>query len=195
MMVAGALTMLLLSSPARSQPTWASRTDAATNGTTAPGAQHVRQVIVGVVENVDVRRWESLRDVFAESVFVDYTSLFGGSARNYTAAELVDNWRQLLESFSMTRHVLGPIVVDGNEAEVQARCPVRIYHFLRDAPGGQEWVVVGQFVFTLAKESGTWRIQRIVLDVQSQEGNTNLLVEALLAADKRSSCPKCVVGK
>src|SRR6516165_2614762 len=81
MMVAGALTMLLLSSPARSQPTWASRTDAATNGTTAPGAQHVRQVIVGVVENVDVRRWESLRDVFAESVFVDYTSLFGGSAR------------------------------------------------------------------------------------------------------------------
>jgi hypothetical protein len=157
--------------------------------------EQVRETILGVVAGVDARRWESLRGVFAESVFVDYSSLFGGHPRDYTADDLVDNWRQLLEPFSMTQHALGPIVVQGNEVDVQAECPVRIHHFLRGAPGGEEWVVVGQFVFTLEMRFGTWRIQSIVLHAQSQEGNTNLLVEAFAPAEKRMPCRECVAGK
>lgn len=192
--LASALAMLCLSWPAESQQALTSRANAARNSARASEAEQVRQVIRGVVESVDARRWESLADDFAESVHVDYTSLFGGYARNYTADDLVDNWRQLLEPFSMTKHVLGPIVVHGDESRAQAKCPVRINHFLRGAPGGEEWVVIGQFVFTLQKQDGTWRIDGLVLDVRSQEGNRNLLVEAFAPANKRLPCDDCVVG-
>ena len=187
--------MLWLASTAESQETVTSGTRVAGNTATAFEAEQVRKVIRGVIESVDARRWESLRDGFAQSVYVDYTSLFGGYPRNYIADDLVDNWRQLLEPFSMTKHVLGPIVVQGDENRAQAKCPVRINHFLRGAPGGEEWVVIGQFAFTLEKRDGRWRIQGLVLDVRSQEGNSNLLMEGFAPADKRLPCEECVVGK
>jgi hypothetical protein len=193
--LASALAMLWLSGPAESQQTMTSRTDAARNRAIALEAEQVRKVIRGVLESVDARRWGSLTDGFAESVYVDYTSLFGGYPRSYIADDLVENWRQLLERFSMTRHVLGPIVVLGDESKAQAKCPVRINHFLRGAQGGEEWVVIGQFVFTLEKRDRTWRIEGLVLDVRSQEGNSNLLVEAFAPANKRLSCEDCLAGK
>ena len=171
------------------------RTSGARNDATALEAEQVREVIRGVIESVDSRRWESLTDGFAESVYVDYTSLFGGYPRSYLADDLADNWRQLLERFSMTRHVLGPIVVAGVESKAQAECPVRINHFLRGAAGGEEWVVTGRFVFALEKRGATWRIDSLVLDVRSQEGNGNLLVEAFAPASKRLPCADCLVGR
>jgi hypothetical protein len=124
---------------------------------------------------------------------VDYTSLFGGTARNYLADDLADNWRQLLEPFSKIKHVLGPIVVQGNGSQAQAQCPVRIEHFLRGAAGGEEWVVIGQFIFTVEKRDETWRIGGLTLRVRSQQGNRDLLVEALAPANERLPCDHCVV--
>jgi hypothetical protein len=195
LILASALAMLWLSWPAESQQTVTSTTHAARNRATALEAEQVRKVIRGVIESVDARRWGSLTDGFAESVYVDYTSLFAGYPRNYMADELVENWRQLLERFSMTRHVLGPIVVLGDESKARAECPVRIKHFLRGAQGGEEWVVIGQFVFTLEKQDRAWRIEGLVLEVRSQQGNSNLLVEAFAPANKRLSCEDCLVGK
>jgi len=186
---------LWLSWPAESQETMTARTSGARNDATALEAEQVREVIRGVIESVDSRRWESLTDGFAESVYVDYTSLFGGYPRSYVADDLADNWRQLLERFSMTRHVLGPIVVEGDESKAQAKCPVRINHFLRGAAGGEDWVVTGQFLFALEKRGATWRIESLVLDVRSQEGNSNLLVEAFAPANKRLPCQDCLVGQ
>jgi len=193
--LASALALLWLSCLAESQQTVTSRTNVVRNSATDPEAEQVREVIRGVVESVDARRWGSLTDGFAESVYVDYTALFGGYPRSYLADDLADNWRQLLERFSMTRHVLGPIVVEGDESKAQAKCPVRINHFLRGAAGGEDWVVTGQFLFALEKRGATWRIESLVLDVRSQEGNSNLLVEAFAPANKRLPCQDCLVGQ
>jgi hypothetical protein len=187
--------MLWLPWPAESRQSVTPGTNAATHSVTTLEAEQVRQVIRSVLESIDARRWESLTDDFSESVYVDYTSLFGGYARTYTADDLVDNWRQLLEPFSMTRHVVGPIVVEGDERRVQANCPVRISHFLRGAPGGEEWVVIGQFAFTLEKRDERWRIQRLALDVESQKGNTSLLMQAFGSPNKPLRCDECVVHK
>ena len=193
LILAGAFAMLWLSSPAESQQTVTSSPNTGRNGTFE--AEQVRRVIRGAIDSVDARRWESLSDHFAESVYVDYTSLFGGYPRSYLADDLVGNWRQLLEPFSKTEHVLGPIVVQGNGNKARARCAVRINHFLRGAAGGEEWAVIGQFLFTLEKRGGAWRIDGLVLDVQSQEGNSNLLVEAFAPANRRLRCEDCVVGR
>lgn len=195
LIVAIALALLGLPWPAESQQRVTPRTSAPGSAVAALEAEQVREVLRSVVERVDARRWQSLAEDFAESVYVDYTSLFGGYPRNYTADELADNWRQLLEPFSTTEHVLGAIIVQGDESRAQAKCPVRISHFLRGAPEGEEWVVSGQFIFILEKRDARWRIQRLILNVGSQEGNTNLLAEAFAPTGKRLSCDECVVGK
>ena len=176
-----ALAMLLLSWSAQAL------TSQTNPPTTAPAleAQRIRQVILCVMESIDARRWEALRGQFSETVLVDYTSLFGGYPRNYTVVDLIDNWRQLLAPFSMTRHDLGPIDVEIDGGEAKAKCPIHIYHFLHGAPGGEEWVVNGEYTVTLKRRYGRWQIQKIVLDVQSQEGNTDLLVEAFAPLDGR----------
>ena len=183
--LASALPLLLLSWPVESHAVLTSQTNAPDTGTIALEVQQVRRVILRAMDSVDARRWEALRDLCADTVFVDYTSLFGGKPRNYTVVDLIDNWRQLLTPFSMTRHDLGPIDVEIDADEAKARCPVHIHHFLHGAPGGEEWVVNGEYRVTLKRRYGRWQIQKIVLDVQSQEGNTNLLVEAFAPADGR----------
>src|SRR5215472_8749652 len=85
---AGALAMLWLSCPAESQETMPARANAARSDATPLEAEQVREVIRRVIESVDSRRWESLTDGFAESVYVDYTSLFGGYPRSYMADDL-----------------------------------------------------------------------------------------------------------
>jgi hypothetical protein len=75
-------------------------------------------------------------------------------------------------------------------------CPVHIHHFLHGARGGEEWVVNGEYTVTLTRQNGWWRMQKIVLAVQSQEGNTNPLVEGLLPPTggrpaARDTLPSC----
>ena len=182
--LASALAMLLLSWSAESQQALQTQTNPPTTAA-ALEVQRIRQIILGVMESIDARRWQALRAQFADSVLVDYTSLFGGYPRNYAVVDLIDNWRQLLAPFSMTRHDLGPIDVEIDADEAKAKCPVHIYHFLHGAPGGEEWVVNGEYMVTLKRPYERWQIQKIVLDVRSQEGNTNLLVQAFAPADGR----------
>ena len=176
--------MYLLSWPAESQQASKSQTNPPT-AAAALEAQRIRQVILWAMESIDARRWQALRGQFADRVLVDYTSLFGGYPRNYTVGDLIDNWQQLLAPFSTTRHDLGPIDVEIDAGEAKAKCPVHIYHFLHGARGGEEWVVNGEYMVTLKTRNGRWQIQKIVLDVQSQQGNTNLLVEAFARAGGR----------
>jgi hypothetical protein len=194
-MLATAVAMLWLARPAESQQTVPASTARPPNNGTTLEAEQVRQAIRNVVASVDARRWSSLADRFAQSVYVDYTSLFGGYARNYTAADLVDNWRQLVEPFSKTEHVLGPIAVHGDARQAHAACPVRIEHFLPGAAGGEEWAVVGAFLFTLEKQDRLWRIDQVVLEVRSQQGNRNLLLEAFAPRSARLPCEECVASE
>ena len=85
--------MLLLSWSAESRQALQTQT----NPPTTAGmfeARRVRQAILGVMKSIDAHRWQALRGQFADTVLVDYTSLFGGYPRNYTVVDLIDNWQQ-----------------------------------------------------------------------------------------------------
>lgn len=181
--LASALALLVFSWPSESQASLTSQTDTAVSGTIALEEKRIRRVILRAMGSIDARHWDILRDLCADTVFVDYTSLFGGEPRNYTVVDLIDNWRQLLTPFSSTRHDLGPIDVEIAAGEAKAWCPVHIHHFLHGAPGGDEWIVNGEYMVTLKRLHASWQIQQIVFAVQSQEGNTNLLIEALATGD------------
>jgi hypothetical protein len=134
----------------------------------------VRATVVAIVHHIDSRKWNELQELFAATVALDYTSLFGGAASETKAADLVGGWRAALEGVS-THHMLGPIDVRITGEAADARCHVRALHYRAAAPGGDTWEVLGHYVFALALHRGAWRITRMRLDTYHQLGNRLLL--------------------
>lgn len=134
----------------------------------------IQEVIVRVSHHIDHKQWPELRSLYAATVRTDYTSLFGGEAQHVPGDGLIEGWRRLLTPI-VTQHHLGPIEVSVSGASATARCHVRGYHFAKGAPGGDEWMVAGHYVFQLGKEEAGWKIREMTLEALYQTGNTGLL--------------------
>jgi hypothetical protein len=140
-------------------------------------ADSVRDVVVGVVHHIDAKRWSELRALYADEVATDYTSLFGGTPQKQTGDALIGGWRGALEKVQ-THHILGPIAVELDAAGATARCHVRALHRAPGAPSGQDWEVLGHYIFELENGASGWKISAMKLETLIQSGNTKLLAEA-----------------
>ncbi|MGC4000854.1 MAG: nuclear transport factor 2 family protein [Anaeromyxobacter sp.] len=134
----------------------------------------VQSTVADVAHTIDAKRWPELRALYADQVRTDYTSLFGGAPQLGPADALVAGWQKLLTPV-VTQHLLGPVDVTLEGDAATAHCHVRAWHFLKDAPGGEEWVVAGHYVFRLVRRAGGWRIGEMTLQAFYQTGNTRLL--------------------
>lgn len=143
--------------------------------TTTPEA--IRSVITRVAHYIDQKSWEPLRALFADSVELDYTSLFGGAPETKSDADVIAVWKASLGKVS-TQHLLGPIDVALMGESAKAECHVRAWHIAETATGTEEWVVGGHYVFDLRHNNHAWVIERMELQTLQQTGNRNLLKEA-----------------
>ena len=137
----------------------------------------IRSVVARVAHTIDRKDWDALAALYADEVETDYTSLFGGAPARQAAGDLIAGWTAALANVS-TQHLLGPIDVDVAGARAVAECHVRAWHLAEGAPGGDEWVVGGHYVFGLEREARGWRITRMKLETLQQTGYRRLLEEA-----------------
>ena len=138
----------------------------------------VRDTVTRVTHEIDAKRWAELRQLYADEVRSDYTSLFGGTPMKQTGDALIAGWKSVLAKVR-THHQLGPIDVQLSDGAATATCQVRALHQTDAAPGGGEWEVLGHYVFELSKrEGGVWKIHGMTLLTRIQTGNTKLLEEA-----------------
>jgi hypothetical protein len=137
----------------------------------------VRTVVASVAHHIDAKRWPELQELYAHEVETDYTSLFGGTPQSQSNEALIAGWRGVLANVR-TQHLLGPITVATSGTTATARCHVRALHQVSKAPGGEEWEVLGHYVFELARQPHDWKIRRMKLETFAQTGNKNLLAEA-----------------
>ena len=139
----------------------------------------VQALVTRVAHYIDGRRWKELRGLFADEVETDYTSLFGGSAQTQSADELVlKGWQTLLSPLDATHHLLGPIDVEVKRKTATAECHVQAYHLASQARSGPDWTLGGHYIFTLHRNYGGWKIEKLVLQTFYQTGNRQLLSEA-----------------
>ena len=140
-------------------------------------SEAVRSIVASVAHHIDAKRWSELQALYAAEVETDYTSLFGGTPQTQPSETLIGGWRGVLANVR-TQHLLGPVTVATSGATATARCHVRALHQIAGAPGGDEWEVLGHYVFELARQQDGWRIRRMKLETLAQTGNRNLLAEA-----------------
>jgi hypothetical protein len=129
--------------------------------------------ITRISHYIDHKQWTELRALFAPEIAVDYTALSGGAPQRQSPEALVGGWEKNLAPVT-TQHLLGAIDVEIDGDRAKATCHVRANHFVKGKPGGEEWVVMGQYVFGLTKTEA-WRIAAMKLEVFRQTGNAKLL--------------------
>ena len=139
------------------------------------GEQAVRTMVARIAHTIDTRRWADLRALYADEVTTDYTSLFGGEVQRQDGDALIAGWKDLLGALDATQHLVGPIDVRLAGDAATAECHVRGYHVRRGAPGGDEWMVAGQWIIRAAERAGQWRVTAMTLRTFYETGNRRVL--------------------
>ena len=129
------------------------------------------RVVDGIDDAVDAKDWEASRALFADEIFVDFTSLAGGEPGRIPADDLVDAWRTNLyadkPSFHMrTNH---RVSVDGDRAEVLSKAHA-LNILLRDR-GSDLWETWGYYVHTLERRGSGWICTGMTYTVAYAQGN------------------------
>jgi hypothetical protein len=133
----------------------------------------IQRTVLAMICDVDLMQLDAAEQLFAPEIEVDYTSLWGGSPANMSAAELVGSWKTLLPGFDATWHELGEISVRVNGSTADASCTVAARHWI----DGAVWLPKGRYEFGLTKKTG-WRISKMRLIVTEEIGDRALAEKA-----------------
>ena len=130
---------------------------------------------------IDARDWDSMGELFTETVYHDRTSLTGGEPTNLPVAEFVEGWRQTLQNMDAVHHQITNHVVtlDGDQATCAAN--MQGIHVLANASGGPMWTVGGRHDYRLKRSSDGWRIAGLTFTLQWATGNMNIMTLAAAA--------------
>jgi SnoaL-like domain len=136
---------------------------------------------------IDGKDWDGVRQAFADSLEMDYSSLFGAPRATITGDDQVAQWRAFASALDATQHITGPIVTAQGSDGVTAQTHIRAYHQIKGAAGGDIWMVAGHYAVRLVPIGESWKIAAITLTVFYQEGNTAIpeLARARAAAAAR----------
>ena len=128
---------------------------------------------------VDARDWDALEEqVFADPVYSDRTSLFGGEPATVSRSELIGGLRQVLGNLDATHHLITCQVInlDGDQATSAAN--MQGTHILANAGGGSMWTAAGRHDYQLKRTADGWRIAGLTFTVQWASGNEHILTLA-----------------
>ncbi|WP_437483738.1 nuclear transport factor 2 family protein [Sorangium sp. So ce1014] len=138
----------------------------------------IQNVITRAAHNIDRRRWDEVRNLYADVVLNDFTSILGGEAALQKADDMLAAWKKFHGAIDVSQHFLGPIDVEVSGENASAECHVRAYHRFARAPGGEEWMVAGHYRYGLTRQVDGWRIKQVRFEIAYQTGNTNMFAEA-----------------
>lgn len=123
---------------------------------------------------IDTRNWPLFRSIFADQLFMDFSSYSGAPGAAMTADEWVAGCQRMLPGFDSTQHLLSNFVFDicGDEAMVTVY--MQAEHFIANRLGDNSHTLGGFYVHTLRRGADGWRIQATTLNVTWSRGNRHV---------------------
>lgn len=125
--------------------------------------------------HADQREWDALRDVFADEVLLDYTSLQGGEPATISREQLIESWAGLLGKLQATQHLVTNhlVTVSGDTASCTAA--FQATHLFPNAHGDPIWTLGGSYCFELVRDSERWRISALTMTATWASGNQQIM--------------------
>lgn len=124
--------------------------------------------------STDNRDWEKVKEVFADSVYFDMTSLAGSEPLMLSSQDIVDAWDKGLKPLKAVHHQIGNYVVNINETESDVFCYGIAMHYLPNETGKNVRTFVGSYDFTLNKFDSGWKITNFKFNLKYIDGNLEL---------------------
>ena len=130
---------------------------------------------------IDGRDWNTLGQLFTDTVYHDRTSLTGGEPTNLPVAEFVDGWRHTLQNMDAVHHQITNHVITLSGDEATCAANMQGIHVFANASGGPTWTVGGRHDYQLTRTRDGWRIAGLTFPLQWATGNMNILNLAMAA--------------
>ena len=148
-----------------------------------PDEAAIDTIVESVANLADRGNFESLEQLYAEEIEVDYTSAFGGEVELKSPQGLMSLWASSLPGFDRTRHEISNIKtqVKGNRATATAE--VVASHYLNE----MFWQIEGSYEYGLVKEDGQWEIDKMTFIAESENGDRNIINKAVERASLNPS--------
>ncbi len=123
----------------------------------------------------DTKNWGALaKQVFAEYVFFDITSLGGEEAKEVLASEIISSWETGLSELDAVHHQAGNYLVDLRDDIAKVICYATASHYKEAAKNGTTRTFVGSYELGLVRLNGEWRINGFTFSLKYMTGNIEL---------------------
>ncbi len=138
--------------------------------------QEIEETVDQLGLRLDAKEWLELEEVLADTVELDYFSLFGAQVERLSRVEVIERWKMQLIPLKATQHIMTNLhitIKTDNTADCAANL---LATYVRPNPVGDAlWTVGGRYDLQLLHEGGRWRISAIKLSVLWTTGNTQVL--------------------
>lgn len=122
---------------------------------------HIATVVAELAHAQDSRDWEKMRNLFAETVHLDFSTVFGGQPLDTSANEVSEMARSALEGFAATHHATSNLLIECHGDTALCRAHVVSYHHLPTDPGIADFCTMrGYWELELRRIESRWRIRR-----------------------------------
>ena len=128
--------------------------------------------VVDEIDNtVDAKDWTACRGYFLDEIYVNFTSLAGGSPGRIAADDLVGAWSTNLYSDKSSFHMRSnhEVTLERDRAEVTSKGYA--LNMLRRNTGSDLWEVWGLYTHTLERTAQGWKCSGMTLAVTRAWGN------------------------
>jgi hypothetical protein len=130
----------------------------------------IQQIVQRIGSGADARKWDLVRNCFADHVELDY-----GEPVQLTPPELIARWKPLLSAFDSTEHVVFDLNVSLKGDIAKAVSKFKATHFL----DGDVWILHGTYEHDLRRTPEGWKVIRMKMIPGESSGNPELLQRAL----------------
>lgn len=144
-------------------------------GTAMADQTEITRSITDIAAGADRHDWVRVRGAFAETVSVDYTSLWGGDPATQPADELVAGWSKFLPGFDITHHmVTNHSVLSSEEGKAVAEADFTATHRI----GEGFWTLGGRYRYELVQAEGRWLVTSLTMTALWETGDRGLVALA-----------------
>lgn len=147
----------------------------------------VTDATVRMLWHADRREWDRVRDVLADQVTLDYTSLNGGEPVTITSGQVIEAWSGLLGSFDATQHLASNHLVSIHDDTATCTASFQATHLLANSYGDPVWTLGGHYHFDLTRTGNGWRITSVTMTADWATGNQQIMN---LAAQRAAAGPQ-----
>ncbi len=140
-----------------------------------PDEAAIHTIVESVANLADRENFESLEQLYAQEIEVDYTSAFGGEVELKSPQGLMTQWASSLPGFDRTRHQISNIETEIKGNTATATADVTADHYLDE----MFWQIRGSYEYGLVKEDGEWAIDKMTLIAETERGSRDIINKAV----------------